>query len=69
VPLIRACRGGYRYKLKKNGEYEDTSREERAQPHRRRHQYACLHAEASNGAGFNDIVRREVKKARSGGWT
>jgi hypothetical protein len=69
VPLIRALRGGYRYKLKKGGEYEDSPEKNEHSHVADAHQYACLHAEASNGAGFNDIVRREVKKARSGGWT
>lgn len=69
VPLIRALRGGYRYKLKKSGEHEDTPEKNDHSHVADAHQYACLHAEASNGAGFNDVVKREIKKRASGGWT
>lgn len=69
VPLIRALRGGYRYKLKKQGEYEVTPEKNEHSHIADAHQYACLHAEASNGADFNSVTKREVKKIRSGGWT
>lgn len=53
-PLINALRGGYRYKIKNNGEYEDT-------PEKNIHshiadacQYLCLHADAQvSGAADN----------------
>lgn len=69
VPLIRAMRGGYRYKLKKTGDHEDTPEKNEHSHVADAHEYACLHAEASNGANFNSVQRREVKKVRSGGWT
>lgn len=69
TPLIRALRGGYRYKLKKTGEHEDTPEKNEHSHIADAHQYACLHAEASNGADFNSVQKREVKKVVSGGWT
>lgn len=69
TPLIRALRGGYRYKIKKNGEVEDTPEKNEHSHIADAHQYACLHAEASSGSVWGDVVKREVKKVRSGGWT
>lgn len=69
VPLIRALRGGYRYKLKKSGEAEDSPEKNEHSHVADAHQYACLHAEAANGSLVTDTVKREVKKVRSGGWT
>lgn len=70
VELIRAMRGGYRYKLKKNGEME-ASPEKNSHSHvADAHQYACLHAEG--GSMFGSMVRsekREIKKVSAGGWT
>lgn len=69
LPLIRALRGGYRYKLKKTGEHEENPEKNEHSHVADAHQYACLHAESSNGAGFNDIVKREVRRVSAGGWT
>lgn len=68
--LINALRGGYRYKLKKSGEMEDS-------PEKNHHshiadacQYAALHADG--GAMFGSTgqaQRREVKRVSMGAWT
>lgn len=66
--LIVAYRGGYRYKIKTNGETEDT-------PHKNIHshiadadQYACLHADGGLRGLNTTSVRREVQVASSAGW-
>ena len=68
--LIRAMRGGYRYRLKKNGEME-TSPEKNSHSHvADAHQYACLHAEG--GLMFGHMGRsekREIRKVSAAGWT
>jgi len=47
--LIDAMRGGYRYKLKKNGEHEDSPEKNHHSHVADAHQYACLHAEGGQG--------------------
>jgi hypothetical protein len=68
--IVNALRGGYRYKIKKSGEMEDS-------PDKNHHshiadacQYLCLHADggAMFGSSFG-LERREVKAVRAGGWT
>ena len=69
--LIRALRGGYRYKMKKSGEAEDSPEKNNHSHVADAHQYACLHADG--GMMFGDqlraVERREIKKVKSGGWT
>jgi len=68
--LIRAMRGGYRYKMKKSGEADDSPEKNSHSHVADAHQYACLHADG--GAMFGDVgqsQRREVKKVKAGGWT
>ena len=68
--VVRALRGGYRYKVKKNGETEDS-------PEKNSHshiadalQYLCLHVDTSGGEKGNWLpMRREIKKAAAAGWT
>ena len=68
--LINALRGGYRYKLKKSGEMEDS-------PEKNHHshiadacQYAALHADGGAMFGsFGQAPRREVKRVSMGAWT
>lgn len=70
VELIRALRGGYRYKLKKNGEM-DANPEKNSHSHvADAHQYACLHAEGGTMFGVQQQAqRREVKRVNAYGWT
>lgn len=68
--IVRALRGGYRYKIKKSGEAEDS-------PEKNSHshiadalQYLCLHVDSSGGDRGNwQPVRREVRRVSAGGWT
>jgi hypothetical protein len=69
LPLIKALGGGYRYKLKKSGELEDS-------PEKNSHshiadacQYLCLHADGGLRGTMLGGARREVKTVRHGGWT
>lgn len=70
VELIRAMRGGYRYKIKKSGESEAAPEKN---PHSHvadAHQYACLHADGrSMFGGFVNTTRRDVVRVSAGGWT
>lgn len=68
--LIRALRGGYRYKVKKSGEMEDNPEKNHHSHVADAHQYACLHADGGGlFGGMPSIQRREVKRVVSGGWT
>lgn len=67
--IINALRGGYRYKIKKNGETEDS-------PEKNSHshvadalQYACLHADGGLRGSLFGTTARPVKKLSAGGWT
>lgn len=70
VELIRALRGGYRYRLKKSGEM-DANPEKNSHSHvADAHQYACLHAEGGTLFGVQQQAqRREVKRVNAYGWT
>lgn len=70
VELIRALRGGYRYKLKKSGEM-DANPEKNSHSHvADAHQYACLHAEGGTMFGVQQQAqRREIKRVNAYGWT
>jgi hypothetical protein len=68
-PLINALRGGYRYKLKKNGEVEDAPEKNAASHIADAHQYACLHADTSATGVALEAVKREIKKVPAYGWT
>ncbi len=68
-PLIKALGGGYRYKLKKSGELEE-SPEKNAHSHvADAAQYLCLHADGGLRGTLMGGARREVKVVRHGGWT
>lgn len=68
-PLLKAYRGGYRYKIKKSGETEDTPEKNDSSHIADADQYACLHG----GGGFDPSTinagRRVVHPASSKGWT
>lgn len=68
--LIRAMRGGYRYRLKKSGEMEDTPEKNHHSHVADAHQYACLHADG--GGMFGNVfapTRREIRHVSARGWT
>lgn len=68
-PLVTAMRGGYRYKLKKNGEAEDSPEKNHHSHVADAMQYAALHAEGNIRGQSTSIQRREVKQVSAGGWT
>lgn len=69
--LIRALRGGYRYKVKpKSGEIDNNPEKNHHSHIADAHQYACLHADG--GTMFGPVFaaqRREIRKVHAGGWT
>lgn len=68
--LIRAMRGGYRYKMKKSGEAEATPEKNHHSHVADAHQYACLHADGrSMFGGMVNTARREIVRVGAGGWT
>lgn len=68
-PLLQAYRGGYRYKVKKNGETEDTPEKNASSHVADADQYACLHAGGGVITGHLQQARREIKQVSSAGWT
>jgi hypothetical protein len=69
IELIRAMRGGYRYKVKTNGEVEDKPEKNVHSHVADAHQYAALHVDSVFGAPLRVSARREVTKVSSFGWT
>lgn len=69
--LIRAMRGGYRYKIKPKTGDVDTSPEKNNHSHvADALQYMCLHADGGTMFGpVFSVQRREIKPVRAGGWT
>jgi hypothetical protein len=67
--LINALRGGYRYKMKRNGEMEDSPEKNASSHIADAHQYACLHADGSATGVTLEAPRKEIKKIPSYGWT
>lgn len=68
-PLINALRGGYRYKLKTNGEYDDS-------PEKNIHshisdslQYLCLHADAEQGGRMASRKAHVIETPSMSAWT
>jgi hypothetical protein len=64
--LIKALRGGYRYKIKTTNNEPDEKPEKNMDSHiADAHQYGCLHADAGSYGGglFAQSGRREVKKS------
>ena len=67
--LINALRGNYRYKIKKNGELEDTPEKNAASHLADALQYLMLHIEAQNaGAGYHRRARA-IQRVSAVGWT
>lgn len=67
--LIKALRGGYRYKIRKSGDMDDTPEKNSFSHLSDAHQYAALHVDHTFGTGTSQNKRREVKKTSTGGWT
>jgi len=67
-PLITAMRGGYRYKLKKSGEFEDSPEKNLHSHIADAHQYACLHADGGQRGQDWRAAKREVRQVMADGW-
>lgn len=67
--LIGAMRGGYRYKIKKNGELEDAPEKNDYSHIADALQYACLHADGGLRGNAWGQQRRTVQPVNSRGWT
>lgn len=67
--LIRALAGGYRFKIKKNLEVEDSPEKNEYSHVADALQYACLHADAGLRGQLLSTQRREVVPVSSRGWT
>lgn len=64
--LIRAMRGGYRYKIKTSNDEPDEKPEKNMSSHvADAHQYGCLHADGGKFGGglYNQNSRREITKS------
>lgn len=68
-PLVKALAGGYRYKLKKNNELEDSPDKNASSHIADAMQYLCLHADGGLRGTLNGGQRREVKPVSHRGWT
>lgn len=67
--LINALRGGYRYKIKKSGETEDTPEKNNHSHIADAFEYACLHADGGlRGSGFGTNART-IERINAKGWT
>lgn len=67
--LIDALRGGYRYKLKKSGDFEDTPEKNSHSHIADSFQYTCLHAGGDLMGGDIGVKKREIKRVSANGWT
>ncbi len=67
--LIRALSGGYRFRLKRNGESEDTPDKGMYSHIADALQYACLHADAGLRGIMLQHQRREIQVVSARGWT
>lgn len=69
LPLIKAWGGRYRYKVKKDGETDDTPEKNEASHVADSSQYLCLHAEALQGGKLEKPQARKIEVASAAGWT
>jgi hypothetical protein len=67
-PLINAFRGQYRYKLKNNGELEDTPEKNAASHISDAMQYLAMHADAQQGGKANKRKAHVIENATMAGW-
>jgi hypothetical protein len=68
-PLINALRGKYRYKLKKNGEFEGEPEKNEASHIADALQYLCMHADAQQGGRLAKRKAHVIEDVSMGGWT
>lgn len=61
--LINAMRGGYRYKLRTNGDVDDTPEKNRHSHIADSHEYACLHADGNATGQSMRTAARVIEKA------
>ncbi len=68
--IIQAMRGGYRYRKRKDGEYEDKPEKNKYSHVADAHQYACLHVARGSDIlpGRSRGRRRDVQTVSMGGW-
>jgi hypothetical protein len=70
--LIAGFSGGYRYRMRRNGEIEDKPEKNSYSHLMDAHQYACLYAREGGGAsswnGVKERQKRAVKIAPMGAW-
>lgn len=59
--IISALRGGYRYKVKQNGETEDKPEKNAASHTADAHQYACLHADGNLTGQAHQAQARKIE--------
>lgn len=71
VEIIRAMRGGYRYKINTKGEMDDKPEKNSHSHVADSHQYACLHIDSMFGSDrwSAGSRAREVKQVKARGWT
>jgi len=67
--LIKALRGGYRYRIKKTGDMDSSPEKNEFSHIADSHQYAALHVDATFGGAVQSSKRREVKRVATAGWT
>ena len=63
--LINALRGGYRYKIRKDGEADDTPEKNKYSHVADAHQYACMHADGNLTGEAWTTKARKVEKPKS----
>ena len=67
--LIKALRTGYRYKIKKSGEMDDSPEKNNASHVADAFQYACLHADHGLRGSMMDIRAKPIIVKSARGWT
>jgi hypothetical protein len=67
--LLRGLNGGYKYKRKQNGTYEDAPLKDEFSHDNDALQYLCLGVEMDGGAYTMYNQRREVQRVSAAGWT
>lgn len=69
VTVIDALQSGYRYKMKKTGDMEDTPEKGKYSHIADALQYACLHANEGTAGFVPSTKRREIEHRSAAGWT
>jgi hypothetical protein len=66
--LTQALRGGYRYKLKNSGDYEDTPEKNSHSHIADAMQYLCMHADAQQGGRLGNAKAQKIERVPMGAW-